>query len=259
MVSKNFFLSHCSISCDEVLLKKIFVKYLYTQFLIYHISTFKKKKLLLLDNYLTFFNIKVKKKYKYLKRFRSLKVGIFFRGNLFVFKHSKLKFHFFISVRAKKCLKRTLYFTLNTLSAVLKKFNTLFLYRNVRGGFLAISNKVVGYISKNLLYKSKKKLFKYKKYYLLTNMSCLSNLDSGFKSLIFYHRTTSKILKSKFRKKRGKRKKLKFFFNSIRLFYRKLLCNSYALATWFFKSKLFQFLDIYYSLMFSKILKFLFF
>lgn len=252
-LKKNFWL-HTLKDSTDLLLKKILVKYLYTKFLIYHCSTLPKKKLLLLDNYLNFFNIKVRKKRKYLKRFLRLKSSTFFKGDLFVFKHSKLKFHFFISIRSKLHFKKNLYFTLNLLKTELQQFNTLVVYKIIRGGFLAISNRIVGYVPKNLLFKSKKSFLKYKRYYLLRDMCCLTNQVSNLKSLTLYKRTTSKMIKSKFKRSRFKSKKLKFLFNSTFFIYKKTLDFFYVLATLILKFKKFSSLKKYYSLMFSKVL-----
>lgn len=218
MQLKKAFFIHQNLISTDFLLKKQFAKYIYTKFLVYKTVTFTKKKIILLDNYLNEFNIKIKKKFKRLNFLSRLQSGNFFKGDLFVYKHSKLSFYFFITLGFKTYLKKNIYLNLNNLKSLLKKSNIVFIYKSIRGGFLGFSNKICGYLSKHLLLKSKEKIIKYKRYCLLYNAVCLPYMSTNLKSFFFYNTGFTKNfrkIKNSFRKLIFKRFKFLFNFNTI--------------------------------------------
>lgn len=256
MLKKKSFVFHNQITYEGLLLKKIFVKFIYTKFLIYTVLNIaKKKKIFFLDNYLEEFSIKLKKKFRRLNFFFNLKSGNFLKGQLFVFKHSKLKFYSFISLRLKFHLKKKIYFALKSLKYFFRQSNLILIYKSVRGGFLGFTNKVSGFLSKQHLLSSDISLFKYKKCFLLYNVSCVSYSLSNFKAFFF---SRCGILKN-FRKRKATTailifKKFKFFF-SLNLKYYKRFLNyiSFILCNCTFSS----FFKQYYTTLFFKLYKLL--
>lgn len=224
-IKKSFNLHTLTLS-NDLLLKKTFVIFIYTKFLIFKIIKFsKKKKIILIENYLNEFSIKLKKKFKRLNFFFKLTCGKFLNGNLFVYKHSKLKFYSFISLRLKMYLKKNIYIALKNLKFFFKKSNTIFIYKSVRGGFLGFSNSISGYLSKQLLLKSNLRVLKYKKYFLLNNIFCSMYSISNIKSFFF---SNCGIIKNFNKKKYISRrrlifKKFKFLFTPNSTYYKRFL------------------------------------
>lgn len=201
-------------SFTDALLKKQFVKYVYTKFLIYKLANFSKKKILLLDNYLSEFNIKIKKKIYRLNFLSKLKSGNFLKSDLFIYKHSRLKFYFFISLGFKTYIKKNIHSNLNTLKKNLLKSTLIFLFKSIRGGFLGFSNKIVGYLSKRTLIKSVENVVRFKKYCLLQNGTYMPYSLSSQKAFIFYNTgVTRKFRRTKNFCKNLIFKRFKFFFN----------------------------------------------
>lgn len=223
LLKKKIFIS-INHTFTDLILKKQFTKYVYTKFLIYKTVSFSKKKIILLDNYLTEFNIKIKKKYRRLNFLLNLKSGNFLKSDLFIYNHSRLKFYFFISLGFKTYIKKNIYLTLNRFKNLLLKSNLIFLFKSIRGGFLGFSNKIVGYLSKRNLIKSSETLFRYKKYCLLQNITCLPYALSAQKSFSFYNTGfTRNFRKSKNSFRNLIFKRFKFFFNFKKFTYIRLL------------------------------------
>lgn len=213
LLKKKFFIS-TNKSFTDFILKKQFAKYVYTKFLIYKTVSFSKKKIILLDNYLSEFNIKIKKKFRRLNFLLNLKSGNFLKSDLFIYKHSRLKFYFFISLGFKTYIKKNIYKNLNNFKNLLVKSNLIFLFKSIRGGFLGFSNKIIGYLSKRNLIKSAENLFRYKKYCLLQNVACLPYSIDAQKSFSFYNTGfTRNFRKSKNSFRNLIFKRFKFFFN----------------------------------------------
>lgn len=254
MLKKKSFIFHNSVIYDNLLLKKLFVKFIYTKFLIYTvINRTKKKKIFLLENYLEKFSLKLKKKFRRLNFFFKLKSGNFLKGHLFILKHSKLKFYSFVSLRLKMYLKKKIYIALKNIKYFLKQSNLIFIYKSVRGGFLGFTNKISGYLSKQHVLQSTLSFFKYNKCFLLYNVSCVSYSLSNFKSLFFSHCGVLKNFRK--RKKAPKTlifKKFKFFFSLNFKYYKRLLRYIYFILLNFTSSKFFK---IYYTTLFFKVYK----
>lgn len=186
IVKKKKFLQSQFLS-TEFLINKFFVKYIYTKFFCIATIPLKKKRLIVVDNYLNEFTLKIKKKFKRLQHFFKLKLGSSFKSDLFAFKHSKLKIFMFISVKFKSYLKKNLTNCLNSLKTLNQPLNTLFLYKSIRGGFLGFSNKLCGYISKTVLAHSKIKILKYKKYCIVHHFSTTPYFLANYKNFYFYN------------------------------------------------------------------------
>jgi hypothetical protein len=212
-LKKKFFIFKNQ-SFTDFLLKKQFVKYVYTKFLIYKTVHFSKKKIILLDNYLTEFNIKIKKRFRRLKMLFDLKAGNFLKSDLFIYKHSRLSFYFFISLGFKTYIKKNIYINLITVKKLILKSNIIFLFKSIRGGFLGFSNKFIGYLSKRNLIKSAENLFRYKKYCILKNFTCMPYSFSFQKAFSYY---TTGFTRNFGRSKTSFRnllfKRFKFFFS----------------------------------------------
>ncbi len=189
----NFYL-HKKVSFKKILLQKIFTKYVYTKFLIlatFNISKFKKT--LILDNFFLEFTYKLKKKFKRIKFLSKKKMGSYVKGNFFLYKHSKLTSIFFFSIRFNTYIKKKIYFSLNNLKFLLKNLNLVFIYKNIRGGFLGFSNNILGFFSKKYFLKLKvfiKRNFNlliYKKYFILLNMlTCLPYKYTNYSTFFIY-------------------------------------------------------------------------
>lgn len=254
MLKKKTFVFHNTLTYENLLIKKILVKFVYTKFLIYKvINVTKKHKIIFLENYLEEFSLNLKKKFRRLNFFFKLKSGNFFKGHLFSLKHSKLKYYSFISVRLKTYLKKNFYLTLKKLKYFFRQSNLIFIYKSIRGGFLGFTNNISGYLSKKHLLTSNQSIFKYKNYFLLYNVICISYSLSNFKSFIF---SKCGIIK-KFRKHKSESKilifkKFKFFFNVNFNYYKCLLKYiSFVLS----KNNSFILLKQYYITFFFKLYK----
>jgi hypothetical protein len=256
LLAKKFFIHKKEPSFVEFLVKKTLTKYVYTKLLIYKTVTFSKKKIFLVDNFLNEFNIKIKKNFRRLNFLTKLKSGDFFKGNLFIYKHSKLSFYYFISLGFKTYIKKNIYLNLNSLKCLLKKSNFIFIFKSIRGGFLGFSNKICGYISKNILIKSKEKLLKYKKYCLLGNSTCLPFISTNAKSFFFFN---TGFIKNFRKSKNSFRtlifKRFKFFFNFNRPYYKRFLFYIISMFHRFFNKNL----NNYFYNIFLKLYKFLLF
>jgi hypothetical protein len=219
----NFYLNK-NISFNKILVQKIFSKYIYTKFLILFIfKTSKYKSVLAVDNYFLEFSVLLKKKLKRLKYIYKLSLGKFLTCNIFLYKYSKLTSIFFLGVRFNIYIKKKIYFSLHTLKYILEQLNLVFIYKNIRGGFLGFSNNILGFFSKKYFKKLKNfikknlNLLLYKKYFILLNiLSCLPYKYTNFSSFFFFNsgyiRTFQKIKKKK-TLRRFFFKRFKFFFS----------------------------------------------
>jgi hypothetical protein len=254
-VKKSFHLYNSS-SYNDFLLKKIFVKFIYTKFLIYKIIKIsKKKKIIFIENYLQEFSIKLKKKFRRLGFFFKLTCGNFLKGDLFVYKHSKLKFYSFISLRLKIYLKKNIYIALKKFKYIFTKSNTIFVYKSVRGGFLGFSNGISGYLSKQLLLKSTLRLLRYKKYFLFYNIICVPYSIASIKSFFFFSCGMIKNFNNHKNKTRSLIfKKFKFIFTSNSIYYKRILLYiSFIMAN----LNYFTLFKAYFNTMFLKLYKLL--
>lgn len=218
----NFYLNK-NISFNKILVQKIFSKYVYTKFLIFFIFKFSKYKTILgIDNYFLEFSISLKKKLKRLKYIFNLSKGKFLSCNIFLYKHSKISSIFFFGVRFNIYIKKKIYFSLYTLKYLLQNLNLVFIYKNIRGGFLGFSNNIIGFFSKKYFkklenfIKKKLNLLIYKKYFILLHvLTCLPYKYTNYSSFFFfssgYIRTFQKIKKKK-TLRRFFFKRFKFFF-----------------------------------------------
>lgn len=254
MQKKKSFILNSQINCTHLLIKKSLVKVLYTKFLLFNVvKASKKKKIFFLDNYLEEFNLILKKKFRRLNFFFKLKSGNFLKGHLFTLKHAKLKFYSFISVRLKKHLKKKIDIALKSLKYFFRQSNLIFIYKSIRGGFLGFTNKISGYLSKQHLLNFNKSIFKYKKYFLLYNVSCILYSLSNNKALFFSRCGTTK----NFRKRKNVSKilifkKFKFLFNLNFKYYKRFLNYIYyILVTCTFSKNL----TMYYTTLFFKLYK----
>jgi len=183
-----------NISFNKILIKKIFSKYIYAKLLIINIyNNLKYKSIFDLDNYFIEFSIKLKKKSKRLNFFFSLKTGKFLKCNIFMYTHSKLKFIYFLGTQFNTYIKKKIYFSLNNLKNTLKQLNIIFIYKNVRGGFLGFSNTILGFFSKKyfkklkIYLKQKTNLLIYKNYFILLHiLSCVPYKYTNFSSFFFF-------------------------------------------------------------------------
>ncbi len=249
------------ISFNKILIQKIFSKYVYTKLLIISISNnLKYKSIIDLDNYFIEFSIKLKIKFKRLNFIFNLKLGKFLKYSIFMYKHSKLTSIFFVGARFNTYIKKNIYFALNNLKNTLDNLNLVFIYKNVRGGFLGFSNFILGFFSKKYFkqlknfIKQKLNLLIYKKYFILLHiLSCLPYKYTNFSSIFLFNsgyiRTFQKIKK--------KKKLRRFFFKRLKFFF--------LMPFFFFKKKIFyikkNFLKIFKyksSFLFHFILKFFF-
>jgi hypothetical protein len=254
LLYRKFFIHKKELIFLEFLLKKQFTKYFYTKLFIYKTINFSNYKILLVDNYLNEFTLKIKKKFRRLNFLIKKKSGSFLKGDLFIYKHSKLNFYYFISLGFKTYIKKKIYFTLNSLKFLIKNFNIVFIYKIIRGGFIGFSNKILGYISKNILVKSKEKIFKYKNYYLLQKITCVPFFSSNIKSFFFF---SNGFIKN-FRKSTNRKfffKRFKFLFNFNSIFYKRFILYFIAL----FKNNNIQNFNNYFYNIFFKLYKFLLF
>lgn len=217
----NFYLNK-NILFDKNIVQKSFSKYIYTKFLIlafFQIS--KSKSTLYLDSYYLEFSFVVKKKIKRLNYLSKIKTGKFLKCNIFIYQHSKLTSIFFFSIRFNTYIKKKIYFSLNKLKFILQQLKLVFIYKNIRGGFLGFSNNILGFFSKKYFLKlkelkSKLNIVFYKKYCIFFNiLSCLPYKYTNYSSFFFFNsghiRTFQKIKKKK-TLRRFFFKRFKFFF-----------------------------------------------
>ena len=212
-----------NISFKKILIQKIFTNYVYTKFLIlatFNISKFKTT--LILDNFFIEFSYKLKKKFKRVKFLSKIKMGIYLKGNFFLYRHSKLTSIFFLSIRFHAYLKKKIYFSLNNLKFLLKNLNFVFIYKNIRGGFLGFSNNIVGFFSKKYLLKLKifiKKdvnLLIYKKYFILLHLlTCLPYKYTNYSTFFMYK---AGFIRN-FQKIKKKKSLRRFFFKRFKFFF----------------------------------------
>lgn len=251
--SFNFYISKF-IFFNNLLLYKFFCKYVYLKvLLIGRVFNFFKKKNYIFEDFFNFFNIyflkKKKKKYKKLGFFKKIKDASFLKCNFFIYKHSKLQIYKLETLSFKTYIKKNFYFSLKLLKTVASS-NLLFIYKNVRGGFLCFSNKICGFISLKYLYflkALKNSIIFYKRYFLFSSASLLSFSIINYKNFLQFNsgftRNFSKI-KNTLRRVFFKRFKFIFQLNSyyfyffLKIFF---LINSLN----FFKKK------IYYTFFFK--------
>lgn len=220
----NFYLQKSnSILLKKNVIQKIFTKYVYTKFLVLAVFKISKKKsILFLDNYFLEFSFKLKKKFKRLKYLFKIQTGKYLKCNFFIYKHSKLLSIYFISVRFNVYLKKKIYFSLNKLKFILQQLNLVFIFKNIRGGFLGFSNNILGFFSKihfiklEYFIKMNINLLIYKNYFILLDLiTCLPYKYSNISTFFFYKsgyiRNFQKIKKKK-TLRRFFFKRLKFFF-----------------------------------------------
>ncbi len=212
-----------SVSFKKILIQKIFTKYVYTKFLI--LATFKISKskiILILDNFFLEFSYKLKKKFKRMKFLSKIKMGSYFKGNFFLYRHSKLTSIFFLSTRFNTYLKKKIYFSLNNFKCLLKSLNLVFVYKNTRGGFLGFSNNILGFFSKKYFLKLQffiKKNFNlliYKKYFILLNvLTCLPYKYTNHATFFIYN---AGFIRN-FQKIKKKKSLRRFFFKRFKFFF----------------------------------------
>ena len=177
---------------DTSILKKLCSKYLYTKFLILTDSlNLKYTSPFFLDNYFSEFTFNVKKKKNRLGFLFKRKLGSFLKADLFIYRHSKLKFIYFFSLRFKIYVKKKIFFNLHQLKYSLENLQLVYIYRSVRGGFFGFSNNIVGFLSKKTYVKLKiKKRFNilwYKNYFILINiLKCLPYSLTNYSTFIFH-------------------------------------------------------------------------
>lgn len=218
----NFYL-YQEFPLNKVLIQKIFTKYLYTKFLIIaNFNILKYKSVLILDNYFIEFSFKQKKKIKRLNFLCQLKTGKFFKGNLFLYRHSKLPLIYFFSISFYTYIKKKIFFSFYKLQYLVQELCLVFIYKNVRGGFLGFSNNVLGFFSKKyflnlkLYLKEGVNLLTYKKYFILINIiSCLPYKYTQMPTLI----NSSFGYSRNFQKIKIKKKLRLFFFKRFKFFF----------------------------------------
>lgn len=216
----NFYLN-TNISLKNILIQKLFSKYVYTKFLTLTIHKLSNKKFILfLDNYFLEFSFKLKKKFKRLKYLFKIKSGKFLKCNLFLYRHSKLLTIYFLSVRFNNYLKKNIYFSLNKLKKSLKNLNLVFIFKITRGGFLGFSNNIVGFFSKKYFLRLKFyinqniNLLLYKKYFILLNLlNCLPFKYTNFATFFIHN---SGIIRN-FQKTKKKKTLRRFFFKRFKI------------------------------------------
>jgi len=132
---------------NNLLLYKFFSKFIYSKFLIVNkIYRYRRKHLLIVDNYFEFILVKLKKKYKKLGFSSKLKKAFFFKADFFIYRHSKLKIYNFNSSIFKSYIKKNIYLNLKLLKNSLNKIQSLFIFRSIRGGFIGFTNKITGFL-----------------------------------------------------------------------------------------------------------------
>lgn len=254
----NFYLNN-NISLKNILIQKLFTKYVYTKFLILTVFKISNKKLtIFLDNYFLEFSFKLKKKFKRLKYLFKIKSGKFLKCNLFLYKHSKLLSIYFLSVRFNIYLKKHIYFSLNKLKFFLQHLHLVFIFKNIRGGFLGFSNNILGFFSKNYFIRlqfyitNNINLLIYKKYFILVNLlSCLPYKYTNFSTLFIYKTGTIR----NFQKIKNKKTLRRFFFKRFKFFF---LVPLFILKKKikYFKNNLLSFFKFKSSIFFIFIFKF---
>jgi hypothetical protein len=218
----NFYLTK-NISFKKFLIQKLFTKYIYTKFLILAVFNISKyKSVLILDNHFVELSFKLKKKFKRLKFLFQVKTGKFLKSNFFIYRHSKLPSIYFFSIRFNTYIKKKIYFSLNKLKFLLQQLNLVFIYKNIRGGFLGFSNNILGFFSKKyflklkFIFQKKFNLLIYKKYFILLNiLNCLPYKYTNISTLTTY---TAGYIRNfqKFKKKKTLRR---FFFKRFKFFF----------------------------------------
>ena len=218
MMQNKLYISSHYLYFNNLMFPKNFSKHLYQKFLIYNkFKNMRKKKIFIFDNYFEFFFFRLKKKYiKKLSYYSKFKSAFFFKAELFIYKHSKLKIYNFMNIKFKRYIKKNIYFNLKFLKNSLFKHGLLFIHKAVRGGFIGFFNNFCGFIPLKFLKKQKKKIFFLKNYiicrascnvsYFNTNYSMLRVFTSGLR------RNFSKI-KKKLRRFFFKRFRFIFSFN----------------------------------------------
>ena len=218
----NFYLN-TNLSLKNILIQKLFTKYVYTKFLILTVFKISKKKFtLILDNYFLEFSFKLKKKFKRLKYLVKTKIGKFLKCNLFLYRHSKLLSIYFLSVRFNIYLKKNIYVSINKLKNLLQRLQLVFIFKSTRGGFLGFSNNILGFFSRNYFIrlqfyiKNNINLLIYKKYFILINiLSCLPYKYTNFSTFFIYKAGNIRNFQKVKKKKTLRRfyfKRFKFFF-----------------------------------------------
>jgi hypothetical protein len=260
----NFYL-HKNISFKKVIIQKIFTKYVYSKFLI--LSTFnvsKNKITIYLDNFFIEFSYKLKKKFKRLNFLYNLRIGKYLKGNFFIYRHSKLTSIYFYSIRFNVYIKKKIYFSLNNLKYILKNLNLVFIYKNVRGGFLGFSSNILGFFSKSHFLNLNSFLIKYtslliyKKYFILFNiLNCLpykyTQIPSFFSYKASYIRNFQKVKKKK-KLRRFFFKRFKFFFLISSFILKKKILYIKKNLKFIFKFKSLCFINFIFKFFFSFLL-----
>lgn len=225
MIDKKIYFSNYDIF-NNLVINKFFSKFIYTKFLIKKKCTRKRKIYYLsLDNFFDNFFFCLRKKYKKLNVNFRLKTGFFFKSDLFIYKHSKLKYYNFQSIKYKSYLKKNIYFCLKYLKNSIFNLGLLFIYKSVRGGFLGFSNKIVGFLTLKYFIFFKKNTLFYKKYLIFAMATCLPFAITNFPVFSLYTSGFKRKFSS-LRKKKLARfyfQRFKFFFSSKIIFFKKYL------------------------------------
>lgn len=240
MLKKNVYLSHFVIF-NGFIINKFFSKYVYTKFLIKK-KCLKKKKInyISIDNFFDNFFFCLKKKYKKISLKVRLKTGFFLKSELFIYKHSKLKFYNFSGIKFKSYKKKNIYLNLNVLNNSFSNFGLLFVYKSVRGGFLGFSNKIVGFLTLKHFILFKKDILFYKKYLVIESAACIPYNITNFPGFSLYTSGLKRHFAYLKKKSLSKFyfKRFKFIFSSKKYFFKKYL--KYFLQ-FFFHLKLYYF------------------
>lgn len=183
----NFFFISYHYFINNLLLYKFFVKFVALKFLIlkkyWHTRSLY---FCLIDNFLEKLKVSLKKRYKTLGFSSKIKTAYFFKSELFIYKHSKLKIYNFCSIFFKNYIKKNIYLKIRKLKELIYKSEILFVYKIRRGGFLAFSRLVRGILSIKCYCASIQNIIKFKKYFIINNLICVSFFYSKGKLLRLY-------------------------------------------------------------------------
>lgn len=236
---------------NNFLLHKFFSRIVYPKFLILKIfpQTQRKKHLFLVENYYESFVVYLKKKYKKLGFTSKFKPAFFYKAEVFIFKHSNLKYYNFVGLTLKTYIKKNIYLHLNLLKNSINKIQILFIYKSIRGGFLGFSNKISGFLPLKFFTIGKNNIRFYKNYFILISSLLTSFFNTHYaRFFIFNSGFIRNFRKVKPHLRRFFFKRFKFIFCFKNFFFKKY-------ATYFLKSfsafKTHNSLFVYFSIFFK--------
>ncbi len=188
----NFYISNLNFF-NNFLLYKFFCKYIYIKALVaFRINNFFNKLNFIFDDFFNFFNFYFKKKkknrYKKLNFFKKIKDGAFIKCHFFLYKHPHLVTYRLDTLFFKTYIKKNIYLSLHLLKNNFN-VNTLFIYKNIRGGFLCFSNKICGFIPKKYLFFFKNLKYSfifYKRYFIFYKSNLLFFSIVNYKSFLMH-------------------------------------------------------------------------